>query len=470
MRKIMLILDGIVAKHYLDTTLSVYSGNNDYIIIHTDESILPETQPDNFFFYCFDPTSLSKLSTILKGDIAEVHILLENKNDTLATLENIRTIRCTLKVTICDTWNLDIQDKHCILMNANKIISSRMTHALPNIPITAQNIGLGEGEIMEVSIPFSSSFVYRTLGSIEQRNWKIAALYRNKKILIANEHLIIQPNDTLLILGEPSVLKNVHQAIKRELGQFPMPFGNNLYLYLDMSKMTRGQIETILHESEHLNAQLKSKRLIIRIVNPNDFTLLEEIKRMEYSLLSVHVDYYGKAMNALIQQDIRQFSVGLIVVHTCLFHDRLFRIALHTAGLPILKTGLTKINEISESIVFLTDKRETEKISSVVFDVSSQLELLVTLYDYETEEFKQTELIEHYEYLARIFSRNVNVITTDHENPIRAIQKKKNILHITPFSRNMLKSRIFWYASTDIEQLYFKLDRFPQLFIPVGAI
>lgn len=470
MRKILLFLDGQVAKHYLETVLSVYSSSNDYIVVYMDETLPPETKPDNFLFYKFDPTSLSKLTKVLKADVSESHILLKNKVDTTATYENIRSVRANMKITMYDHWGLNIEDKNCVILDANKILSARMTHELPNIPVTAQNIGLGIGELMEVSIPFSSSYVYRTIGSIEQKNWKIAALYRNNKIIIARDHLVIQPNDTLLIMGEPTVLKNVYQAIKRELGQFPMPFGNNIYLYLNMARMKTYEIDHAIREAEYLHAQLKNKRLVIRIVYPNDFEMLEKIKGMEYNLVSVYVDYDGKETAKLLKQDIRQFSVGLIILPHMMFRERAFRKELYRTGIPVYKTGYTPSEEAMESIVFLSDKKETEKISSVVFDFSSQLDMRITLYDYDPEGIKKVEVIEHYEYLSRIFSRNINVITTDHENPIRAVNRRKNMVQILPFTQEILLGRYFWVASINIEQLYFKLNRFPQLFVPVTSI
>ena len=44
-----------------------------------------------------------------------------------------------------------------------------MVEKLPNVPVLAQNIGLKQGEIMEIRIPFGSSYAYRYIGSIEQK-------------------------------------------------------------------------------------------------------------------------------------------------------------------------------------------------------------------------------------------------------------------------------------------------------------
>ncbi len=91
-------------------------------------------------------------------------------------------------------------------LNAKKMLANQLYNNLPNVPIVAQNVGLGESEIMEVLIPFGSAFAYRHIGSIAQRKWRIIGVYRNKKLIMPNSATMIRPQDTILIIGRPQCI------------------------------------------------------------------------------------------------------------------------------------------------------------------------------------------------------------------------------------------------------------------------
>ncbi len=237
MKKILILADGIVAKQFLDKLVALTSNKNIYYIVYYHEKILPSIKGDNFHFYNFDPTSFSKLSTLFDENFYQVTIAMSTKLDTEESYKNVRRLNKEIQIVILDKWNLEITDGDLFLLNANEILSNRLIDYLPDIPIIAQNIGLGLGEVMEIKVPFGSAYVYRHVGSIEQKNWKIAAIYRKGRLILPTPQTMIRPNDLILMIGEPNILKSIYKNIKRELGQFPMPFGNNIYVLVDMKNM-----------------------------------------------------------------------------------------------------------------------------------------------------------------------------------------------------------------------------------------
>ncbi len=444
--------------------------SSDYTIIYKEDNILPPVTPDNFLFQKFDPTSFSKLQKSFTSNISEVFIVMDNPEDVKATYENIRRIKKNIVITILDCFDLDvldINDKNVVIIDANKILSSRVVDKLPNVPVTAQNIGLGAGEIMEVAIPFGSSYVYRSIGSIQQKNWKIVGIYRSNSLLIARDSFVIQPNDSLLIIGDPLVLKNIYKAIKRELGQFPAPFGNNIYLYIDMLNLDANNIYRHLDEAVQMHRKLKNKRLIIRIANPSNSEVLQHVKQFEAKDISVNIDYFQRNFKEIIDNDTKKFGVGMILVSAKLFSKNYSRRTLFEIGLPILKIGKSSLNEIKDTIVLISNKKEIEKISPVVFDISSQLNLHINLYDFNPDEDNRSQTIEHFENLSKIFTKNIDIITSQTENPIRWIRKREKYLQILPFSDEVTQSERWWFMSTDIDRLHFKLKDEHQLFVPV---
>lgn len=258
MKKILVILDGIVAKNLMQRIVETNTGENYYDIIYVNDAIIPEQKLSNFTFYKFDPTSKSKLAMVLDKNIHyEVLIVLNSKDDMLSVISNIKSHKHNLQMNILDYWNLELEDPYVNVYKGIEVLANGMVERLPNIPVIAQNIGLKHGEIMEIRIPFGSSYAYRYIGSIEQKDWRIFALYRNEKLQDLKPSSILKPNDIILVIGEPKVLMQVYSAMGKTRGQFPMPFGHNIYLYLDLFLMKKARIEKAVYEAKHLNSKLK---------------------------------------------------------------------------------------------------------------------------------------------------------------------------------------------------------------------
>ena len=257
MKKILIISDGDAGKNFIQRAIETYTSENIYYVVELKANQYKDINPARFKFYEFDPTSLYKLSNLLKMEFIQVFIAVDNQIDAEHTIKNIRTIKKQLRIIVLDRWNLKNIDHNVIFINSNEILASRLLDYLPNVPVIAQNVGTGEGEIMEVLVPFGSSFVYRHIGVIEQKNWRIVAIYRNRKLVMPSRRRMIQPNDLLILVGEPSVLKSVYKAIKQELGQFPEPFGSNLYLYIDMNIINLNTIEELVRRAVYVHKHFK---------------------------------------------------------------------------------------------------------------------------------------------------------------------------------------------------------------------
>ena len=235
MKNVLLILDGKIAKQLLKRLVELHSTLNQYDVIYMDDSILPKKVPQNFLLYKFDPTSYSKLSFLLdKALYQDALVVLSNKNDTQAVIKNIRTKYQNLNFTVYDQWDIDVDDENIQYYKGYEILSNGLIEQLPNIPVFAQNIGQKQGEIMEVKIPFGSSYAYRYIGNISQKEWRIVAIYRKQNLITVRPTFVLKPNDVIIIIGKPKVLLQVYNAITKSIRQFPMPFGHNIYIYIDM--------------------------------------------------------------------------------------------------------------------------------------------------------------------------------------------------------------------------------------------
>ncbi len=467
MKKFLIISDGKIGKHLVDRITATYNSENLYYIVQPGNVEKPvEANPTQYKFFNFDPTSFHKLANVLKMDFVQVFIAMETAQDTQITIRHIRTMKKQLRIVVLDQFGLSFDDPGVVSINSNELLASRLIDYLPNVPVIAQNVGLGEGEIMEILVPFGSSFVYRHIGAIEQRNWRIVGIYRNRELILPKRRTMIHPNDLLLLIGEPSVLKSVYRAIKRELGQFPAPFGTNLYLHIDMYYENEQSIMHLLKQATFIHKEL-GKELIIKVFNPTDIDMLRHIKSYRSDDVTVEINYEAVKSSDVTLNDVKRFHVGLVMVSQDCFSYQSMRKTLFEANIPVLSLAKADVSLISDAIVVVSDNRDLEKVSTAIFDLSSQMGYNLELVNYLSEDQETNEqVIEHFNNLAAIFSKSIKVIEQS-ENPIRTLRKKENFLHCQPFTEKMTEKAIMSLFSTDNERLYHRLNRNHQLFIPV---
>ncbi|WP_345993934.1 TrkA C-terminal domain-containing protein [Sulfurimonas sp. HSL-1716] len=466
MKKILIISDSEIGNHFIERVVDTYTSDNIYYVVQMKASVYENANPARFKFYEFDPTSLYKLANLLKMEFVQVLIAMDNLSDVENTIKNIRAIKKQLRIIVLDQWNIKNKDSNVVYVKEHEIMASRLLDYLPNVPVIAQNVGLGEGEIMEVLVPFGSSFVYRHIGVIEQNRWRIVAIYRNRELMMPSSRRMIHPNDLLLLVGEPSVLKSVYRAIKRELGQFPEPFGSNLYLYVDMSKEKPQNVKDLLRRALFIHKNFKHK-LYIKVYNPGDIDLLRHIKKLRSDSVTVDIDYSEMSVKDAFHTDVRRYHIGLVMVSKDIFKNNDTRSMLYDAHVPVLKIANRSFSKLKDALAILTENRDLEKVSSTIFDISSQMGFNLELFNYtnEKDEYKE-QVIEHFNNLATIFSKSIK-ITESGNNPIRELKEKENFLQVLPFTKKMVGRQLYSLFSTDSERLYYKLDEYHQIFIPV---
>ena len=466
MKKILIISDGNVGEHFIQRAIETYTSENIYYVVQTKEKRFENVNPARFKFYEFDPTSLYKIANLLKMEFVQVFIAMDSAVDVENTIKNIRTIKKQLRVIVLNQWNMKNEDPNVVLINSNEILASRLLDYLPNVPVIAQNVGIGEGEIMEVLVPFGSSFVYRHIGVIEQKNWRIVAIYRNRQLLMPSRRRMIQPNDLLLLVGEPAVLKSVYRAIKRELGQFPEPFGSNIYLYIDMNIVNHSTIEELVRRAVFVHKKFKHD-LVIKVINPSNIEVLSYIKGYRDINIIIDIDYEGINLENKFHDDIKYHHIGLVVVSKEMFASFRVRNTLYEAHVPVLKISDKPFSTVKDVALILSDNRDFEKISATIFDISEQMNFNIELYNYMNEHQDDKEqVIEHFNNLSTIFSKSIKVFK-ENENPIKILKQKDDFMQILPFTKKLTTRRIYSIFSIDSERLYYKLDDYHQIFIPV---
>ena len=473
MKKILIILDGIVAKKLLQRIVESNTGDNSYDVVYMNDVILPIHKPTNFTFYKFDPTSSSKLSIVLDKDIhSEVLMALNSKDEMLSTIKIIREYKKNLQITILDYWGISLKDPMVHIYKGIDVLANGMVERLPNIPVLAQNIGLKQGEIMEIKIPFGSSYAYKSIATLEQKDWRIFGLYRNQKLVELKRSLVLKPNDIILVIGKPSVLMNIYNVIGKTQGQFPMPFGNNIYLYLDLYLEDELSVKHILRDTKFLNEKLKNSLLIVRVTRPTTPKIMTLVKNelRNFPTIVLHIDYANKGFEDLFKEDSRKYNIGLIAPSPSMFKDKKMLKKLDCIKLPMYKKGEENLKSSKNIGVVLNDYLSYEQIAPIVFDLASQLKLKAKVFNHDPigQKDNQENLLNHFENIAKVFNEKVEIESGD-KNPIRELRKQKNILQVLPLKDIMFKKRNFFkiiYTNSDL--VAFDMYKFNQILIPIS--
>ncbi len=472
MKKILVILDGIVAKKLMQRIVESNTRENKYDVVYINDAILPQHKPSNFTFYKFDPTSESKLGMVLDKNVhSEVLIALNSKDEMFNVIKNIKERKKNLQITILDYWGIEIDDPYVTIYKGIEVLANGMVERLPNIPIMAQNIGLKQGEIMEIKIPFGSSYAYRYIGSIEQNEWKIFGLYRREQLINIKPSLILKPNDVILVIGKPTVLMQVYNAIGKSEGQFPMPFGHNIYLFLDLYLQNKHRIKNVIEEVKYLSQKLKNSKLIVRITRPTTVGILSMIKDSfsNNENIEIKMDYHNIGMLKLLKGDVKTYDIGMMILTNEMFKETKNIKSLLELKIPVFKLGNNLKASIKKTIIVINDVNSYEQISPVVFDISSQLRTKTKIFEMNPigEHEDKTNLLDHFENLAKIFNEKIEIISND-KNPIRELKKQEDTLQILPLKEDMLNKRFSWkFLYTNPDFIAFDMNKYSQLLIPI---
>jgi len=464
------LASGSIAKHFINWVGKKRVADNHYYVTNYKENTLPEKIGKNITLIDIDPTSFSKLNQVMSMTrFSNVFVVLEDKEDAEYTLKNIALINPNTRTVLVNQWNDDNMGKACknmTILYSDDLMAAHLFDHLPNVPLVAQNVGLGRGEIMEVHVPFGSSYAYRHVGSILQRKWKIAALYRDEMQMLPTAATMIRPNDTLLIVGKPRVLDGVYKTINKRTGLFPEPFGKDIYYIIDM----RFDIENVfihLKECIYLLEKLENKSLFVRILFPNDFKLLEELKRFESDKISIAISYDSENIKNQIEYDIHEHDIGLVLTSRQSFEADDNKATLYHLKKLVFLFGDKHLYNIKKCVVLMSENEKMESISATAFEISESLDLSLLLGDYDPDgEFEERKMIiEHFETLSQIFNMEID-IQQKVSNPIRELSNMHEILQVLPFEKELNTDNLIKLFSTKMLNLLLHTTKHPKLLVP----
>ncbi|RDU52973.1 potassium transporter TrkA [Helicobacter sp. MIT 00-7814] len=493
MKKTLVLADGIVAKIFIQKIVTQYFSNNSYIIVCKDSAMLPAQIPSSIETFVLDYTSAFRLSNIFEGTLQDVFIIIENPKERFVLYDLVREFNPKIKIVLFNnheftthtaqgtdnaavTLREDLQkkgevDTNLVVIDSENLVANRLTQRLPNVPLIPRGFGLEQGELMEIAVPPGSIFAYRHIGSIQQKKWRIVGIYRRAELILASHSLVILPNDVLLTAGDSVVLSDVYRRARSDIGQFPSPFGKDIFLYIDIGLSDEFSLLGALEDALFLHKHLKNNQLIIQVLNPANMELLEKIREIitksDAPKVQLNFSYRISDFPTLLESDTKK-RPGLIIINQDIFFSRKNRSALYKSGAPVLKVGNERIESVKRSFLIVdSNLQKAENIASVMFDISKQLQLGTRFYDFDPDSNHQHTLLNNIENLAKIFSQQPEITLSNSFNPILFLQQNaETFLQFIPFDSSITRTKLLAFVSVDSHKLSFLIEKNPQIFIP----
>lgn len=95
---------------------------------------------------------------------------------------------------------------------------------------TTTDIGLGIGEIYEVTVQPHSPVIGKTLALLRPQSWILGAIYRDGALVVPHGHTTIESDDKCLLIGDPTILGGIADYFQRGGSEFPLQFGTRYCL------------------------------------------------------------------------------------------------------------------------------------------------------------------------------------------------------------------------------------------------
>jgi hypothetical protein len=470
MKNILILANSEMAKHFVQWVGKRRINENEYYITCSKKN--EDISINNFNFIDIDPTSMFRLKRIMyEVEFSTIYVVMSEKSEALVTLDNIEKINPKVTIIFVSKWDdLVLDNENVSMVNLNEILSVNLYEKLPNVPKIAKNIGLGKGEIMEILIPFGSSFAYRHIGAISHRKWKVVAIYRKEKQLFPNNATMLLPNDRLIVIGNPIVLEELYKRVNRRQGVFPEPFGRNLYLIIDMLEKN-DVIDREIEEVIYLKKLLPKTKLYIRFINIQDLNRLNKFRYLEEdTTIALMINYKESELFSDIDYDVSQLDIGLFLLNKELFFKNNYKKHLHGLMRPVYLFGNNSLNNINRAVVLMGAEIEMESLSTSVFDFSETLGLKLSLCNYNPEgDFDESKnIVEHYESLSKLYNFKIAIVEK-RVNPVRELMKYDKILHISPFTKHGKNLSFVDFISSKFNNYFLSIQKHPQLLIPIDS-
>ncbi len=276
------------ANIFGESILKALKDSWNIICIDIDENLINSLKEkyseENIIFVEGDASSLltwKKIKKIDENIIEKINNIIITVRDPDVALETCRVTTEVLNIKANIFVLLFYPEKKSEFLKFENVEILEPTELITKILLTkieknysiAINIGLRQGEIIEINVLARSHLVDRKLKYLKATRWRIAAIYRNGKLIIPTGNEKIKIGDKVVIVGDPKVLQNLVELFTKGVPQFPQQFGANIAVpYNSLLRKT-------LEEAVYIKKNSQAHAIYI-------YPLKEKVKKEDIYLLT----------------------------------------------------------------------------------------------------------------------------------------------------------------------------------------
>lgn len=235
---------------------------------------------------------------------------------------------------------------------------------------TTSEIGLGAGELMEVTVLAHSPVIGRSLASFRAQSWLVGAIYRQGKLVVPHGQTVVQEQDRVLLIGTPDVLPSVADLFRRGESEFPLRYGSSI-LVADPDREGEGfSFPEALHMVQASHA-LDLKIMAAPYQDEATLTQICELADVPTSLPTTPTEWPDQVSRLLTAQDCGclvlpgphpKFLDWMGLGHSCLFE------VLSRAKCPVLLArGTVPYKKV---LLLVGPDEEQSRVSELAADVA----------------------------------------------------------------------------------------------------
>ncbi len=116
-------------------------------------------------------------------------------------------------------------------VTAEMALVGALTARLPGVAVTTSEVGIGEGEILQVRVMPGSLVIGRPLREIATREYLVGAIYRDGELVVPHGDTTVHAGDQVLLVGNPETLRAIADYYRLGAARFPMQFGRSLVVW-----------------------------------------------------------------------------------------------------------------------------------------------------------------------------------------------------------------------------------------------
>lgn len=109
-------------------------------------------------------------------------------------------------------------------------VASTLQSRLERGTRTTSDVGLGQGEILEVTVLPHSSVIGKSMAELSPKAWLVAAIFRKGQLVVPHGQTRVEEGDRVLLVGEPAILPAIADVFRAGESEFPLQFGNMVYV------------------------------------------------------------------------------------------------------------------------------------------------------------------------------------------------------------------------------------------------